>query len=773
MCVDLMWTAGIAAPLIITGLIASANTLFPYASRGHHIGLDKTIMMFSHIGLPIALDLKEIIYDQDLVHDFKLSTEPDIFSQENPDFSKVKKVGAHLDSHFAYERNFFMKLSVLQPYAQRSLGAGINKRCVVSLPIKMDFKLDLETEKFTLKWTPIPHHIVHTHYEPFTFIESHSDLKPLIHETTYIPMPSYQLEKINKDFGHDAFGLGIRVEADYLHDGNTVGDWYNFFMENDFRDRYYYYLLRPEFRPYHVDLYLTGANRDLTNEVELELGFDYIQPGSAENFAPKFDAGFEEEGRARGDLRWETLVLRALLTGRGQRERKVNAEISVSQSTDQIHHKWNIFYDRTPFSSKESDHFKLCLSSYLKYPKYDISKFFLLDTASQDNNMNAIIKTNFGRDCSTDSKVMIQGHLERTNYQKKLEAEREVPLTPHYYNVYGLNYQKCQKARAKGDMYNDYCRIYVDLASRLHKETWDVKFENIHDLLYNLSYRASDAFKHYYYPYAQVNHLAQNEAGHVKFLVEHHVHHTNRAHMTIYKPHETVRYDHIPFHYFIPVSPSPINDHSEIGDDVANPKYPYCVIYGDHVHTFDNYTYDLPEIGCYKVLAKDCSPLQEFLILGAKVAGNDRFSKAFKAFFGGHKLEGLPTADGLILRLDGSRLAVPDNEPLIQLKPDGSELFHVHYNGLFYSIISELYGLKIYYDGNGVCIRPDFFYRGKLCGLCGDYNGDRQMELRGPDGCVYNNTATFSYSYAIPDDTCNVPKVHGACDTWRKSSYIT
>ncbi|UYV79593.1 K02A2.6-like [Cordylochernes scorpioides] len=83
------------------GMIASLHSLLRQPRTPHRLGQDH------HDVQPYrsALDLKGIIYDQ--VHDFKLSTEPDISSQENPDFSNVKKVGAHLDSHFANSQKKF------------------------------------------------------------------------------------------------------------------------------------------------------------------------------------------------------------------------------------------------------------------------------------------------------------------------------------------------------------------------------------------------------------------------------------------------------------------------------------------------------------------------------------------------------------------------------------------------------------------------------------------------------------------------------------------
>jgi len=322
--------------------------------------------------------------------------------------------------------------------------------------------------------------------------------------------------------------------------------------------------------------------------------------------------------------------------------------------------------------------------------------------------------------------------------------------------------------RSKGIMYSSYCRDYVNLVTKLHNETWTVEYESIQPWAWNVTYKVRDMIRHWGFPYRDVDYLATNEPNKLTIHMEAFVEHKGYGNMDIHEPHATIRYDHLPISelHFHPISTSPLLDYSNWDEYTTHYEKPHCLVHGDHVRTFDNVSYTLPEIGCYKVLAKDCSLNNHFTIMGAKSTENPNYKKAMKIFFGKHKFEAIPTAEGITLREDGAKIPISEAEPYHH-EEDGHEIFHVNFNGFYYTFHSHLYGIEVFYDGNAIYIRPSFFYRGKVCGLCGDYDGDEQDEFKGPEGCSYNDTEAFSYRYAVPDASCEVPKVHNACDSHR------
>ncbi|GBN46292.1 DNA-directed RNA polymerase subunit alpha [Araneus ventricosus] len=58
-------------------------------------------------------------------------------------------------------------------------------------------------------------------------------------------------------------------------------------------------------------------------------------------------------------------------------------------------------------------------------------------------------------------------------------------------------------------------------------------------------------------------------------------------------------------------------------------------------------------------------------------------------------------------------------------------------------------GVKVIYDGKNVFIQVSSKYKGELCGLCSDFNGETSREFLGVDGCLYTDGADFAKSSTL------------------------
>lgn len=84
-----------------------------------------------------------------------------------------------------------------------------------------------------------------------------------------------------------------------------------------------------------------------------------------------------------------------------------------------------------------------------------------------------------------------------------------------------------------------------------------------------------------------------------------------------------------------------------------------------------------------------------------------------KVFLGEHKIEALPVSDDsdIIIRVDGKRVAVANNEPYLHREGDEYvPLFYVSFRDFYYTLHSEQYGLIVEYDGHAVFVHVSRTY---------------------------------------------------------------
>ncbi|GBO30581.1 hypothetical protein AVEN_70862-1 [Araneus ventricosus] len=283
---------------------------------------------------------------------------------------------------------------------------------------------------------------------------------------------------MHESYLHDAFGVGFDVHALYENEFNDQGSWLSFFLNKDYRQKFYYLYANPNFEPYHVDVQFSHAATGATKEMQGSVKYQYYD---SEHTQPEFSSGGFEDYKITDDENGPfcTCALEFEVKGLGDKERKANAKISWTRDLKRAHHKLNFYYDRSPFHSLETANLKICGSGYLKYPKYDLGKVAFLDTIGMNHQVESALKLHFGKDCSTDQKVKIDGQFFTTEEQRLFESKREEPDTPEHYNPYAYYYQTCLKERARGINYGEQCLEYIRLISTVHGYHFHGKFENV------------------------------------------------------------------------------------------------------------------------------------------------------------------------------------------------------------------------------------------------------------------------------------------------------
>ena len=56
----------------------------------------------------------------------------------------------------------------------------------------------------------------------------------------------------------------------------------------------------------------------------------------------------------------------------------------------------------------------------------------------------------------------------------------------------------------------------------------------------------------------------------------------------------------------------------------------------------------------------------------------------------------------------------------------------------------------------GISVQVSNIYRGRMCGLCGDFNGEKVAEFKTPRECVMVHPWAFAQTYAVKEGGCSV-----------------
>lgn len=174
------------------------------------------------------------------------------------------------------------------------------------------------------------------------------------------------------------------------------------------------------------------------------------------------------------------------------------------------------------------------------------------------------------------------------------------------------------------------------------------------------------------------------------------------------------------------------------------------------MQTFDNVTYSLPNIDskCFVVVAKDCSDENNFLIL-LKTSEQKSIIRLYLE--NSHRIDLIPTDQGISVYINANQVSVTQSEPYEHRIKSGDkdiELFSIAYNGLYYKLEAKGLGISITTDGFGLSAGVERYYSGKVCGICGDNNGDASHEFRASNGRVFKNPEPFAKSYVLKDNEC-------------------
>lgn len=329
--------------------------------------------------------------------------------------------------------------------------------------------------------------------------------------------------------------------------------------------------------------------------------------------------------------------------------------------------------------------------------------------------------------------------------------------------------RRCEYDESKGSPYSSSCMEARLQATTLNKCVIDVRGENIPSYIVNASYAIDNYVKYMMYPYMTVDPIKaqrRNEHDRVKVVVKVEPPTRQQPYSVVdiltYKPLENAFFKTIKMSPLVePVFPLSAKTKlsTKVLNEILGQQYtPMCRIGERKIETFDNVTVSYPLPPCYHLVAKDCSMRSRVAVLAKQLPEG---LKVVKMIAGKHIIEVIPSPSTsrlrphLKVRLNGAPETPISPSEVKKLKSEGITIVKIskRTDGEI-TVEAPLKGLKVITDGYIVKVQASNTLRGRLCGLCGDFNGEKLADMKGPAGCVFNNPIAFGRSYALPSEGC-------------------
>ncbi|KAK7889452.1 hypothetical protein WMY93_025012 [Mugilogobius chulae] len=195
----------------------------------------------------------------------------------------------------------------------------------------------------------------------------------------------------------------------------------------------------------------------------------------------------------------------------------------------------------------------------------------------------------------------------------------------------------------------------------------------------------------------------------------------------------------------------PYNDvHNNLHYLLEKTTGPICRFERGQLTTFSNKRYEnyMPD-SCFQVLAQDCTSSLNFIVLLKKDSSNVMRSMQRLVEIG-KDIDMRYNEERPTVTINGQEIAresLPYNKDSfkIELKNSNKLVLYAKEFGITELNFSNMeVELHILND-----------YRNRVCGLCGQANGDKRNDLRMPNGNLNDNPVSFVSSWTLPSQSCS------------------
>ncbi|GBM81737.1 hypothetical protein AVEN_113955-1 [Araneus ventricosus] len=197
----------------------------------------------------------------------------------------------------------------------------------------------------------------------------------------------------------------------------------------------------------------------------------------------------------------------------------------------------------------------------------------------------------------------------------------------------------------------------------------------------------------------------------------------------------------------------------------TNNTYPAtCALMKENVRTYDLKTIRLPrDKSCSYVLTSHCVRHKKFAVI-VKIDPQNHESKEIYVYIGKHSLVLKPGTEWKYeIQYDKTTYTVNYMQPIMLHETEKIYAVTTRMSisrSSFIEIHAEKAGIKVTYDGQHAKIQVHPRYKGELCGLCSEFDGEVVREFRGPSRCLFSHVDDYTASSAL--GSCYKPQADRA-----------
>lgn len=764
------------------------------------ITFEKLEVFNNELGLPLYQSISDFDYKNFRLNSIKLDVEPGFFKDERQG-KPPTKIMAALDAKLGRNNEMLVSTGALLVNSKQQVGVGFHKKKLMNVPLKMSVEANLLENKISIKRQPIHDNLLYIKQQPLTFIKSYdpagngelsSGWRP-----HYEPNNSSHMRPFKLDY-MTPLAIGVRLEGKHRAGQDwSMSAWRRYLSTVGLKAAQFMYFYSPSGAPLEARLSTVTTEENPTKEMVTTFSWKHFshEPSSAAEL-PELSKQLETVTGGQAELTGgppTTVQYKVAITTGSTKERKVSLDIDYSRSFDRLLHKWRVFYQRTPLDQAASDSevTNLCWWGQTDFPRYQADRLLKFDLLDMDHSANVTNELTFGDECaqpgsakpdqprvsmkinfdwSREQRNTFEGILKGSFSAANSSGDEESAKRQSYYDMY----RRCMKNRqASGAQLDMGCIYLLTKMNELNHISAIVDYKDVPERWTKMAKKLGSL-----YLYARAGYIEEmDDKPSSKRDYKSLDGKQDRAHLdanisltnTISYEFDTsnyhVMYKSVPLNVS-PLSTFPLLESNFYGQLHQRSSNRFCSVSGQQVTTFNGLHYTMPQVGdgCFKLIAKDCSPEANFVILGAKVGET---GKVVKVYVGQKfKVEFVPDKDGKRLsdiKINGETVSIEANKsPLrrdTKLGPRQLEAFKIENNGAYYTLSSKLYKFSVSTDGTWIFVQQSKYYAGKSCGLCGDANGDRQLEFKSPTSArkVCKNATDFVWSYVLPSTCASRP----------------